>query len=400
MNNFVEKKENAFLLKFVLIVSSLALMVDMAIYPAVDAIYQDFADINMVLVNFFITGPALLIIIGSIICGLLVQIIGKKTILAASYLLFCISTIFSSGMDNFYFLLAMRTIAGLTAGFISVSSVGLIAELFIDENRRSRMMGLYTAVMSILGAIMTYAAGWLAIINWHYVFYAYIIAIPVLVGVIFFIPKTAPERKTAIEGSTPDKMPWKRTSALAIAAFIFSSMYSVILTMVAVYLVELSIGDSSTVGLLEALGALGSMVTGFAFSFIYMRTKRATPIIFAGLMAVGYLMLAYTINLPMICIAKTILGGMYGLGYAYYLMAAAMIAPPSKASLSISIANSAVYGGIFVGPYVCPLIQYLFHVDSIVACMPYMVLILIGYVMISAAIVIYTKKKQGNIELI
>ena len=90
-------------------------------------------------------------------------------------------------------------------------------------------------------------------------------------------------------------------------------------------------------------------------------------------MALGYTGLYFSKNIILVGIMCLILGAMYGLSFSYYLMYASVIVPPSKASLSISFANAAVYLGIFIGPYVPLVYQKVFSRETIVAILPYMI---------------------------
>lgn len=381
-------------LKVALAVSSMALMIDLAIYPAADAIYTVFAEENIALVNYIITGPSLMIVIGSILCGFVTQKVGKKQILSIAYLLFCISSIFAGVFDNVYYLVAMRTIAGLSVGFISISSAGLIAELFTDERVMSRMMGTYTGFMSLIGAIMSLVAGYVAVINWHLVFMVYLIAVPILILVVLFVPKTKPESslaEDAAEGEQP--VQWVRPIGLAGAAFVLNAAYAVVLTMIAVFLVEQGIGDAATAGTVGMIGTLGSMVACFLFSKTYMLFKRWTPVVFSIIMAIGFVVLANATGVLIVSVAAFFMGAMYGMSYSYYLMYAAMIVPPSKSSLSISIANAAVYLGLFCGPYVCPAYEAVFKVDTMAASMPYIAATCFLYAILSVVINVLGKKK-------
>lgn len=392
----MDTKSN-FWLKLTLAVSSMALMVDLAIYPAADAIYTVFADQNTLLVNYVITGPSLMIVIGSILCGFATQKMGKKKILSLSYLIFCISAIFAGTIDNIWYLIVMRTLAGLSTGFISISSAGLIAELFVDESSMSKMMGTYTGVMSVIGAFMSVTAGYLALMDWHYVFWIYVIAVPVLALIVMNTPDTPPEG--ASSGQTQDgeeeKTAWVKPLSLAAAAFVLNAAYAVVLTMMAVFLAEQQIGNSATAGTMGMIATLGSMVASFLFSRIYMIFKRKTPIVFSVIMGLGFVALAYSKALFVISAATFFMGAMYGMSYSYYLMYAAMVVPASKASLSISIANAAVYLGLFCGPYVCPFYESIFRVDTMAASMPYIAITCFLYTALSVVMNVRSRKQNA-----
>ena len=197
--------------------------------------------------------------------------------------------------------------------------------------------------------------------------------IPITLAVLVFIPQTEPEGKKKEQETPQDTMPYKNVLALAGAAFVINAMYAVILTQMAVVVTELKIGSASTAGVMGSLGTIGSLCACLSFGFIYDRCKHYIPVIFTFIMALGYTGLYFSKNIILVGIMCLILGAMYGLSFSYYLMYASVIVPPSKASLSISFANAAVYLGIFIGPYVPLVYQKVFSRETIVAILPYMI---------------------------
>lgn len=364
-------------LKITILLAGMALMADLAIYPAADAIFGAFPDGGTAILNFVITGPSLMIILASILCGFLAQFISKKTMLVGAYAVFCITSIFGGVVNNLTYIAVMRGITGVSMGFIGTTMVGLIAELFVDEEKRSQMLGLYNGVMAASGVLISFVAGKLAVQDWHMVFRVYLMAVPILLLTIVFIPHTPPEGKESQSLGKDDKpFPVLRVLSLTFGAFIVNAMYSVILSLIAVFLDELAIGDASTAGIMNSVGTIGSFLACISFAFIYMRLKQFVPIVFTVGMGIGYGILGFSTSLFMIGTMCVLLGMTYGLGYSYFLMHSSVIVSPSKASLSIAFANAGIYLGLFSGPYVPLVYQHFIKGNTIASVMPYMAITL------------------------
>ena len=106
----------------------------------------------------------------------------------------------------------MRALMGVAMGFIGTAMVGLIAELYMDENARSSVLGYYNGIMAGMGALFSLGAGYLALKNWHFVFLVFLVMIPVTLAVIASSLRQSPkERRTpgAPPGRpSPIKMSW------------------------------------------------------------------------------------------------------------------------------------------------------------------------------------------------
>jgi len=379
------KVKNTFWIAVTILLASAALMGDFAIYPAGDAIFNYFPDTHISILNFILSGTSLMIIFASLLCGVLAQYVSKRILLIVSYSLFFIFAFFGGAVDNAVYMAVMRGLTGVSMGFIGTLLASVIAELFVDEKKRSTMMGLYTAVMAGLGAVISFVAGYLAVNDWHLVFRIYIFALPILVLIFFFIPYTPPEgRQVQNDEAAAEKFPLLRVLGMSGTAFIVNAMYGVIMTMIAVFLAEEGIGDASTAGIMSSLGTVGSCCGCLAFTIIYKRYRHLVPPIFSLLMGFSYLILGFSEKTILVGFMCTVLGSTYGLAYSYYLMHSSVIVPPSKVSLSIAFANAGIYLGLFSGPYVPIVFQSVFRVNTIAATMPYMAVLLgiVGVVLI------------------
>lgn len=395
-------KENKTMIIVALALSALALLADNGIYPAADVLYQTYENENIIAVNYAITGGSLSVLVGSILSGFVARKVNNKTILTVSYVVFILSEVLAVAVNNLWYLLVMRTLAGLSMGFITISSAALIADLFPSDKAQSRVMSYYSAMMSLFGALASVAAGYLVLIDWHLIFQIYWVAVPVLVLIIVFVPNN---NKPVIAlqkgeeephaGSTDGKAHWSSAVSTYIAVFIYNALYGVTLTMMAVFLAEEGIGDASTAGLLGMVGTLASMVMCFVFSPIFMKTKKFSPVIFACTLLVGFAFFAVAAesqNIPLLFAGAIIQG--FGMGYQfnYYLITASLCLPEDKVSMSIGFENAAIFAGLFLAPYVCPLYESIFGLNSMAECMPFLAGTMFVFGAISFCLYLRSKK--------
>ena len=182
-------KKTLVLVMVATIVASAIMVNDIAITPAADFMFGAYGDAT----NFILSGPSLLMIPAALVTGVLLKHFSKKTIFVIGALLFTIGGLSCSFvLDSALFVCAMRAIIGLSVGMVASCRTALIAESFIDENKRGTMMGLWNAGMAVLGMVIGLAAAALVDESWQSVFKLYWMAVPILIVIVFCVPRTAP----------------------------------------------------------------------------------------------------------------------------------------------------------------------------------------------------------------
>ena len=175
-------KKTLVLVMVATIVASAIMVNDIAITPAADFMFGAYGDAT----NFILSGPSLLMIPAALVTGVLLKHFSKKTIFVIGALLFTIGGLSCSFvLDSALFVCAMRAIIGLSVGMVASCCTALIAESFIDENKRGTMMGLWNAGMAVLGMVIGLAAAALVDESWQSVFKLYWMAVPILIVIVF-----------------------------------------------------------------------------------------------------------------------------------------------------------------------------------------------------------------------
>ena len=345
-------------------------MADLVIVPAIADLYEAFPNaVNVV--NYIISGPALVMIFSSLLCGKAMKFFSKKTLLVASFALFTGASIFGAFVVNIYYIAFMRTLVGLSMGFVNVLAISIIAEEYDDEGARSTILGIFNAAMAGIGAIIGFIAGFFATESWQAVFKVYWIALPILALILFFIPKTPAERETAeAEDGGTKQTDGQEFWVMWLIYFLFNVLYMVIFNQASVYVAENGIGNQAFAGLLSSLGTVGSALACTAFGFTYKKLKKAAVLPSYLLLGTMYFLLYLSPGIVTGVIACTLLGAAYGNGFSYYFMEGTIVVPDSKVSEAIGIVTAVNGVGMFLSTYVTTWLQRLLNLQTVTGIMP------------------------------
>ena len=396
MNIKSEKLRNAMLM-LTLILVTIALMADMVIIPVAENLFGEFGDVNIGILNFILTGPALIGAFSGLAFGKLMQYFSKKKLMIVAFSIFSIGAIFGYAVHSAYFMAAMRVLVGIGMGSLGVISMAIIAEIFSDEAKRSTMLGIFNGGMAAVGAAVGYISGFVATLGWTMVFQIYLVAIPILIMIFLFVPSDqviapAAEKADDAANNNVDKMPWAKVIALGVAFLIFSAIYCIVFYQISMIVAEKAIGDVTFIGTLSALGTVGSFVACFTFGKTYGFFKRSTPIIAYTIMALCFGLLYFSSSSLVAAIACTLLGAMYGLGMSYYFMHCTMIVPESRIPMSIGFTSFCMSVGTFLSVYVATFLQGVMGVSTITEIMPVLIVTLAIGAALSAVFTVKDRK--------
>ena len=104
-------------------------MNDLVIIPIISSFYQNFGD-HMSLVNYIVSGPAIIIVFTSLLASWLCKRMDKKAALIIGAVFFTVGAVFGALIENPWYIAFMRTLVGIGAGFEQVVAVSLIADVY------------------------------------------------------------------------------------------------------------------------------------------------------------------------------------------------------------------------------------------------------------------------------
>lgn len=335
-------KRKLFLGLVALFLSSMCTMGDLVVSPIVANLYETFVDAPEWLLNFGITGPALVGLPFGLIAGLLCDRFDKKWVLVVGFAIFTASAVFGA-VDNVYLFVTLRCLAtGVGWGITNTAALAILANLFTDENEHGKYVGWYNAAMSVMGALMAAIAGVLAVTAWQNAFQTYLIAVPVLVMLVVFLPSFPAEHVTAAAEEKADDTAvlagwWKKLLPLAVQVFFIAACFFVMLYMISLYVVDAGVGDEAFTGMLSSVMTIATAIASMAFGLIYKKMKSfvyAPAMVILGLCFIAMGLFPSPI-VTIVCV--TIGGFMWPFYFCYFYVRCTELAPASKAGTATSI---------------------------------------------------------------
>jgi MFS family permease len=171
-----------------LVTSTLTVMSGATIAPSLPAMRAYFSGVENVeyWVKLVLTVPALFIVIGAPISGLIVDRLGRKSLLVASTILYGFAG--SSGflLNSIGHILMGRALLGLAVAGVMTSVTTLIADYYIGQ-ARANFMGLQAAFMAFGGVLFLSSGGFLADLNWRLPFLIYLFAFIILPFIVVLL---------------------------------------------------------------------------------------------------------------------------------------------------------------------------------------------------------------------
>lgn len=336
--------------------TAIAVMADLVLTPVYGLIYQSYPE-YMNYVNYFISGPMLVLVIASLLTAILMRKINKKTIMVVGGVIFAIGAIFGNlFLDNLFYLCAMRTLVGIGAGVTNVVAIALISDLYVDTNHRAKITGYYNAGLSIVGTLFSYFGGLIAESSgrWDSVFTLYWSAVPMVILLILFIPsiKPAKEDAAAVKSAVVKESLGWRFWWLCFSFFIFNVILgSTVLYYLSPYILENGIGGPEFTGIAASVKSIVGFFICLGFGFIYAKLKRQTISVMYIIAAVTMLLLVIYPSAVMVLVIGTVCAITYKIAMPFAYVHGSIIVPPSRTGDSASIVT-AVYGiGSFISTY-------------------------------------------------
>lgn len=194
---------NKSMLKAAILVLTFSQMATNGLSPAMADIAAQFPDAATSTIQFLMTLPGIFVVILSLISAWLTSIFPKKYLIGTgSICIICTGVFGVLFHGSLQILFVWSSLMGIGMGLISALTISLISDYF-DGQEKTNLMGLQTGAANVGGMIMTAVGGVLTTIVWQYDYLVYLIAVPGLLLLIFFVPKTSPEKsgETARLGS-------------------------------------------------------------------------------------------------------------------------------------------------------------------------------------------------------
>ncbi|MFV0394654.1 MAG: MFS transporter [Coprobacillaceae bacterium] len=366
------------LLKISLLSASLLVASAPAINANIPAMATAFPEIPLSMVEMLTTIPSMFLMISVLISSFIAKKLGYKQTIMLGLSIVSIAGIIPVFINNFYIILVSRAALGFGIGLFNSLLVSMIS-YFYDGDERSGLLGIQSACEGLGGMAITFTAGQLLKIDWQAPFYAYSIAIPVIILFTLFVPKVQTKQllnkinDVKVENNTNKKGSIRSIIGYIGLIFVVAILYMTMGIKVSTLMTSegyASASDASTVIMLLSLGA---MISGFLFGKILKLLKDfILPTAFA-LLALAMFLIGIS-NTTVI----TVLGGFItGFGFRMilpYLFNKINTSNIPNTSLATSLILVGYNLGVFITPYGSMILEQLagnrglrgvFYIDTI-----------------------------------
>jgi len=249
----------------------LPIMATISLAPAIPRLIEHFSDTPnvKVLVPMLLSVPAICIAIASPLTGVLADYMGRRRVLIAAILIYGAFGMAPLLLDDLYAILATRVGVGIAEAMLFTVGKTLIGDYFAGE-RRQAWVGYQNAIDAALGTMTWLAGGLLAALSWRAPFYLYILSVPLLLAVIFYIwePESAGRKPAnAAAASEPTvPFPWKRMAVVLPVTLLCAAMYFSYPVNIARALTDLGVASASNIGVLTAIASIGTPLGALIYS--------------------------------------------------------------------------------------------------------------------------------------
>lgn len=307
MENTGKVKNRTMMTLAILFVSALE-MGGMGLQPALAAIQESFPDVPATVIQTMSNFPGFAMLIGCVISTLLATRFSKKVL--CQFGVACYAAIAVLGFffhSSIVLLFAWQIVLGLGFGFLMPTSNGIIAENY-DEKQRGAIMGIQNTFTNGGGIYLTFVGGFLASIDWHYTYLAYLFGlIPLVLGCIYL-----PKDKPAVKGSKQQGGGYlnvsKKTWLYGVIIFLFITSYTVFGSNVSFVISDRALGSSAMTGTAMSIFLVGGMLAGPLFNPTERRLHDYTFCIAFLLLTVGFLIVYFAQSLTVVFVGALVTG--------------------------------------------------------------------------------------------
>lgn len=359
-------KTKSALLVVAVIVSNIAVMGEFATFPVIDALYEQFPT-QTFWVDTWLSINQWTIIIFSILGAALLRKMSKKTMLIIGGIIFTLAGGLGAVENSIVLMVIIRAMYGVGVAFVNVASIAVVAEVYVDEDKMNRVMGLYNALQGAIGAAISWLGGIVAVGGWTHPFKLMWLGIPMVIMFVLFVPSIKPEEVNETELSetgNKDKLGvvfWLTT----IAFILFASAYAVPSQYVSSYVIENGIGNEALAGTLGSIGTIGSFIFCLGYDRMFKAVNQKVIVIWY-MMAALLIAVMYFVQIKSMCyILFFIVGGSMSIACTYTYSVIPQICPENRVDDGIGIMTAACCVGYAISPYFTTIIQNMLGTEDI-----------------------------------
>lgn len=392
---------NKKILRFALLSASLLVGSAAAINANIPAMADHFSEVPLSMVEMLTTVPSLFLMISVLTSSLIAKKIGYKQTIVIGLGIVMVAGIVPILIDNFTIILISRAMLGFGVGLFNSLLVSMI-NYFYDGKERSSMYGLQSAFEGAGGIAITFIAGQLLKINWQAPFIAYVIAIPVFLVYLKFVPKVKTEDVISANGGNQKKDSNQKSGSFlpvfgyVALIFVAAMLYMIMGIKVASLMTSAGYGSASDASLVIILLSLGGISAGLLFGKIVKVFNQLTTSIGLIILAIAMVILGVSQSLSL-----TFVGG-FLTGFGFKIFMPSLINKINNSNIpNTTLATSLLLVGfnlgVFISPYGSILLQNIIATDALPALFITNAIGFICLAVITLVITMIKSKKPVNL---
>ena len=366
----MRKKLEESMLKIALLSVSLLVASAPAINANIPAMAKAFPNVPLSTVELLTTISSMFLMISVLTSSFIARKIGYKQTILLGIIIVAIFGTLPAFTHSFWLIMVSRALLGYGIGLFNSLLVTMISYFYHGEIRTS-LFGMQSAFEGLGGIFITFVAGQLLKINWQAPFYAYLLAVPVILLFFIFVPNVQVEKKDEHINKDGNNN-YKGVLGYTFVIFIVSMGIKV-----STLMTSKGYGQASDASLVIIALGIGSMVSGSMFGSILRKCKQYT-------VTLGFILLS--IAMFLIGVAQStgiVIFSGFVIGFAFrnvfpYLIHKINEQKVRNASLATSLFLAGSNLGSFLSPYGAILLQKLiktndlsrlFYADGVCFCL-------------------------------
>ncbi|HET6706396.1 MFS transporter [Amycolatopsis sp.] len=333
-----------------LAVSTMTIMASATITPALPGMERHFAaePHAQLLVRLVLTLPGLAIMVAAPLLARLGDRIGRVPLLAGCLLLYTVGGGSGLVLDSLPWLLAGRALLGVGIAGVMTTSTALLADHH-PAAEHGRVLGLQGAAMGFGGVVALLLGGLLAAVSWRGPFAVYLLALPLLLLVLRYVPEAAAHPDT---GDAPAASPWRpRLLGLYAVMFLGVVVFYTVPTQAPFWLGQVGGAGPAVTGALIAAVNLVMTLVGLKFRRLRARWDfPALAIVLFTAFAAGLVLLGTAGSLGVAALGMVVVGA--GIGLLNPTVNGWVVASvaPGVRTRALGLLTSALFLGQFASP--------------------------------------------------
>jgi MFS family permease len=272
-------------------VTWLAVVAAGVLAPVLPTMARHFAGAPMLelMIGFVATIPALAVALFSMPIGQMSDRMGARRILVIGMSGYGFAGMLPLVLDSLPAIVVSRFVVGIFEAAVMTASTTLLS-VYFSGLQRDRWLAVQVASTNIMGVVVVLVGGFAGEHGWRTPFFAYAIAIVLLVPVVLFThePNRGSALRAATDPATEDQA-WRRLLAIrcALTFFVSVTVYTLIVQM-SFLLAERGVSNPSMIGFGISFGAGGIALGSIANTFMLSVSARYRLLAAYFLMAGGF----------------------------------------------------------------------------------------------------------------